>query len=939
MSTKDDSDYEGDVDIPGLNGSVGARPKDFHVTDRYGFTGGNQFTKEGDITIPVAVLRKREMKWLDMLDDWDKWMTKKPKKVKERCRKGIPSSLRSRAWQILCGAKKHMDKNHLRFKELDEMKGDPKWVEIIVKDLDRQFPYHEMFAEKGGAGQQDLFRVLKAYSLHNPRDGYCQAMAPVASVLLMHMPAEEAFWCFVQICDRYLTGYYSPGLEAVQVDGEVLHSLLKKASPATYKHMRKHNIDPILYMTEWYMCIFSRTLPWSSVLRVWDMFLFEGVKVLFRVALVILKSTLGTPESLRRCAGLYESMQVLKNIPMEYLREEFLVEEMLKIHVFERDLESEHSLTVARQRAIRSRQLSKDSAADMLRSIEAMKKKKKKVQPPKSSQLGDNDDTRSIISYVGYGNESPIRERDKRKKEKKKKKERDPGIAIYNQTVKPAWSNPDIATTEEEYERNLRAPQYNRTGGEESDRRNHDGGHSLGVDKQTSKSESALNIAALHKLTREPSIDSSIHEETFDSTLPDSTKETIKNDEDHWLDTSPSKSSSAMVEDSDSSSAAVLEFQDVIEGDMVMYVRVPHENGTQESVTEKKQDIAEASNDFPSPYRLQLPGEIDSYHEEFEAKIEKSILDLSFDGDETNHQVSSAESDLKFQNEADKDFQSSETLKQSDDDKVTLETSETVVEEEEDVACTPTPNKLADENINGPEISVHLPGSIGGSIQLPSNDDSSIHVSEELLLVEETLPQQDDLFDIEKSLEVLPLSETDSSSVSEGKAGGSIQNGLSDQRGSLTEDLEDLDNVSSQVMENAPQIEVVHSPGNEGHIPPNGVLKGDSLVENEIAPIPLLDNIPTNHENVEQVSQKPVTSEEPFSPPTVGNDLNEHSIQASQVPRNTLSDEQDSRKPSPKLKGRSGKKPVPLPKKKGLGKVEAKAKPAHMGNSFITDKL
>ncbi|KAJ8043910.1 TBC1 domain family member 10B [Holothuria leucospilota] len=190
-----------------------------------------------DITIPVAVLRKREMKWLDMLDDWDKWMTKKPKKVKERCRKGIPSSLRSRAWQILCGAKKHMDKNHLRFKELDEMKGDPKWVEIIVKDLDRQFPYHEMFAEKGGAGQQDLFRVLKAYSLHNPRDGYCQAMAPVASVLLMHMPAEEAFWCFVQICDRYLTGYYSPGLEAVQVDGEVLHSLLKKASPATYKHM------------------------------------------------------------------------------------------------------------------------------------------------------------------------------------------------------------------------------------------------------------------------------------------------------------------------------------------------------------------------------------------------------------------------------------------------------------------------------------------------------------------------------------------------------------------------------------------------------------------------------------------------------------------------------------------------------------------------------
>lgn len=43
-----------------------------------------------------------------------------------------------------------------------------------------------------------------------------------------------------------------------------------------YKHLSKQKIDPILYMTEWFMCAFSRTLPWSSVLRVWDMFFCEG---------------------------------------------------------------------------------------------------------------------------------------------------------------------------------------------------------------------------------------------------------------------------------------------------------------------------------------------------------------------------------------------------------------------------------------------------------------------------------------------------------------------------------------------------------------------------------------------------------------------------------------------------------------------------------------
>lgn len=60
--------------------------------------------------------------------------------------------------------------------------------------------------------QVELFRVLKAYTILNPVDGYFQGQAPVAAMLVMHMPAEEAFWCLVAICERYLPGYYSQGL-------------------------------------------------------------------------------------------------------------------------------------------------------------------------------------------------------------------------------------------------------------------------------------------------------------------------------------------------------------------------------------------------------------------------------------------------------------------------------------------------------------------------------------------------------------------------------------------------------------------------------------------------------------------------------------------------------------------------------------------------------
>lgn len=81
---------------------------------------------------------------------------------------------------------------------------------------------------------------------------------------------------FVLFVHPFLPGPFFQ--EAIQLDGEILFALLRRVSPSAYRHLEKHKIDPILYMTEWFMCAFSRTLPWASVLRVWDMFLCDGNK-------------------------------------------------------------------------------------------------------------------------------------------------------------------------------------------------------------------------------------------------------------------------------------------------------------------------------------------------------------------------------------------------------------------------------------------------------------------------------------------------------------------------------------------------------------------------------------------------------------------------------------------------------------------------------------
>ena len=81
--------------------------------------------------IDLEVLRRRELKWLHMLENWDKFMVKSYQKVRSRCRKGIPPATRPKAWFYLCGAKYMMEEtsNHER-RENEPTKFDKLCVSI-----------------------------------------------------------------------------------------------------------------------------------------------------------------------------------------------------------------------------------------------------------------------------------------------------------------------------------------------------------------------------------------------------------------------------------------------------------------------------------------------------------------------------------------------------------------------------------------------------------------------------------------------------------------------------------------------------------------------------------------------------------------------------------------------------------------------------------------
>lgn len=156
----------------------------------------------------------------------------------------------------------------------------------IELDLLRTLPNNRHFENPNSIGIQRVRRVLRAYACFNPTVGYCQGMNRLAAMALLVLPEEEAFWCLVAIiqCIMPKDYYLKPWL--AQVDCCVLKDLIEKKMPKLHKHLVKNDIDLTLF--SWFFTIFVDGFRPELMLRIWDCFLLEGDKVLFRFALSIL---------------------------------------------------------------------------------------------------------------------------------------------------------------------------------------------------------------------------------------------------------------------------------------------------------------------------------------------------------------------------------------------------------------------------------------------------------------------------------------------------------------------------------------------------------------------------------------------------------------------------------------------------------------------------
>ncbi|XP_033643165.1 TBC1 domain family member 2A-like [Asterias rubens] len=210
---------------------------------------------------------------------------------------GIPTDKRSDVWKTLVMQRVKSikeEKSEDYFQWLCNRTGTSasvdKYRRQIELDLLRTMPHNIHFNSKDTEGVKQLRQILEAFCVHNPTVGYCQGMNFIAGTCLLFMDVETAFWCMVAVVESYFpANYFDSSLIGAQADQNILKDILELRLPDLHSHLNDVGIEMCSFTLNWFLAIYFEVVPFTMLLRIWDCFLFDGLRVLFQFAIALLE--------------------------------------------------------------------------------------------------------------------------------------------------------------------------------------------------------------------------------------------------------------------------------------------------------------------------------------------------------------------------------------------------------------------------------------------------------------------------------------------------------------------------------------------------------------------------------------------------------------------------------------------------------------------------
>ncbi|TMS05257.1 TBC1 domain family member 2B [Larimichthys crocea] len=245
----------------------------------------------------VAKIRKYPVgvKWENYLaSTMNRDLVRSPE-LKALIRCGVPHEHRSQVWRWCVSFHVKKFRDHLAPDYYETLlnvardKPNPASKQIEL-DLLRTLPNNKHYSSPSAGGIQKLRNVLMAFSWRNPDIGYCQGLNRLAAIALLYLDQEDAFWSLIAIVEVFMPrDYYTKTLLGSQVDQRVFKDLMSEKLPRLHAHFEQYKVDFSLITFNWFLVVFVDSVVSDILFKIWDAFLFEGPKIIFRFALALFK--------------------------------------------------------------------------------------------------------------------------------------------------------------------------------------------------------------------------------------------------------------------------------------------------------------------------------------------------------------------------------------------------------------------------------------------------------------------------------------------------------------------------------------------------------------------------------------------------------------------------------------------------------------------------
>jgi hypothetical protein len=250
---------------------------------------------------------EQSKQYLEWLQKWDCFLVNHMSnqtltsniELKTLVRQGIPHTYRGRVWKslvqiVVANAQADCGKNYYQClvkkgESIENPATDPSLRQIDL-DLSRTLPTNIHFNTQDSDKMSQLKRVLYSFRFHNKSVEYCQGLNRIAAVALLYLKEDDAFWFLVAVVE-YLQPpeYYTSTLKGAVIDQKVLIDIVQEKVPKVWNHLKNLDVDLSIFTLPWFLTIFVDVLNHELYLHIFDAFLLEGNKVIFRFAIALLK--------------------------------------------------------------------------------------------------------------------------------------------------------------------------------------------------------------------------------------------------------------------------------------------------------------------------------------------------------------------------------------------------------------------------------------------------------------------------------------------------------------------------------------------------------------------------------------------------------------------------------------------------------------------------